>query len=168
MPVPGPDLTGVQVLARFTRELSGGTAAGPTEQALRVLEPAARLELLLEEARRVRIVPPQTDLARFRRLVGVFEANTRALGRYEPPRLDAPLLVFEACQRREPFGRNAPGDWSAYGARMHRERLDGDHYSIVRGEAARRVAQHVCAYLESSTAGELYSAAGPRAPDPSA
>ena len=40
VPVPGPDLTGVQVLARFTRALSGGTAAGPTEQALRALEPA--------------------------------------------------------------------------------------------------------------------------------
>jgi myxalamid-type polyketide synthase MxaB len=118
----------------------------------------------LEEARKTGMIPPDTPESFVRRLVHVGEANVRVLQSYRPSALATPVLFFVPETKgalAELSGRTPPSDedlgWSrevAQAVEIHV--VPGDHFSIMIGESAAKIARelapHLCIERAAATA----------------
>ncbi|HYO62019.1 MAG TPA: amino acid adenylation domain-containing protein [Pyrinomonadaceae bacterium] len=110
----------------------------------RGLAPDEQLRLLWEHARGARLLPPDIELPRLRRLLEVFKGNVRASWRYRPRDYGARVKLFRARER-------APGDSADDAARWETvtsgglELYDapGGHYTMLREPHVRALAERL-------------------------
>jgi thioesterase domain-containing protein len=109
----------------------------PPDEALRVLEAAGRAAAAL----------PESGLQSLETLRRVFEDNLRAAWSYVPRPSAAALLSLEASEASRPHG------WAALArGRVEVHTLEGDHYTLLRGDGLRRVASLLREALEGAHA----------------
>jgi len=136
-----------------------GTKSRVDYDALLALPPAARFGAALAEARRQGTVPESAPEEYIRRLVRVGEANLLAIQNYEPRPIGAPVHFFHPTVvggLTEISGRHwdESGDhgWgSVVGQPLELHRLPGDHFTMMVGGGAAKIA----AVIKSLVAGEV-------------
>jgi aspartate racemase len=100
-------------------------------QHLRQLDADARLALVLEEAKRVHVLPGDLELAQVCRLFQVFKNNVQAVARYEPRVYAGTITLFKAQERAAKF--DAYLGWGAVAAGgLTTRTIPGNHYTLVR------------------------------------
>jgi amino acid adenylation domain-containing protein len=135
------------VLVALARDLGGmfGRDIGISHQVLENLLPEARLDHILECARRADVLPPDVTPATLRRIVEVFKGNLEGYFRYLPVPQPGELVLIAADNPREPATDEVLAAWRALatdGVAMHK--VPGDHYTLL----ARPAVAHVAAILE--------------------
>ena len=131
------------LLRNFLRDLVSGAAlpagidvlAGVDAQRL----PRAVLELLRES----KLEAGTLDEREFQRLLAEYRANYLALARHVPGSMRAPLQLVRA-RGTQAFPQLAPFPAPNRGPVVVHE-LDGDHFSVMRGDALRAVVAHALA-----------------------
>jgi thioesterase domain-containing protein len=95
------------------------------------LEPDERLALVLDEAKRLGVMPPDIELTQIRLLFHVFESNMQAVRRYTPRVYSGPITLFKAEVSLS--GRAKDSDWSVLaGGGLTVYAVPGDHFTIAR------------------------------------
>jgi thioesterase domain-containing protein len=122
-----------------------------------------RFQAALAEARRQGLVPAETPESFIRRLVAVGEANVRVTQSYRPRSLATPVqLLVPAIKTAlaEVSGRKTRGEedhgWSTeIGQAVEIEVVPGDHFTMMVGEGAVRLAGTLARYVDSSPQREV-------------
>jgi amino acid adenylation domain-containing protein len=135
------------VLVALARDLGGmfGRDIGISHQALEDLSPEARLDHILECARRADVLPPDVTPATLRRIAEVFQGNLEGYFRYVPVPQPGEIVLIAADNPGEPATDEVLAAWRALatdGVEMHK--VPGDHYTLL----ARPAVAHVAAILE--------------------
>jgi thioesterase domain-containing protein len=118
-----------------------------------------RFRAALAEARRQGLVPAETPESFIRRLVNVGEANVRVIQAYRPQALATPVLLFVPTVKTglaEVSGRKVRDEedhgWSAeIGQLVELEEVPGDHFTMMLGEGAARLASALTQRLSSGS-----------------
>ncbi|MFP2923715.1 alpha/beta fold hydrolase [Pyxidicoccus sp. 3LG] len=145
------ELSPSAVTAAFARDLAliAGRELPQPEEVLARMEPAALIDLLLEEARHsdlLRGVPRE----RLEALRGVFESHRKALARYVPKPLAVPLTLLRAVASRP--GQEDRG-WSTLtssGLALHE--VPGNHYTLLRSPHVETLARTLRECLDAVSA----------------
>jgi thioesterase domain-containing protein len=135
-----------------------GTDVRFTYEALSSQGPQERFQAALTEARRQGLVPAETPESFIRRLVGVGEANVRVIQGYRPRALRAPVQLLVPTIKTglaEVSGRQTRDEedhgWSAeIGQVVEIEEVPGDHFTMMIGEGAARLAGILSRHLDNS------------------
>ncbi len=96
---------------------------------LRSLKAEARLAFALEQAHEADLVARDVDLPQLQRLLGVFEAHTRAMDQWTPRKVDVPVVSLRAAD--DPLARAEDAGWRPWVGRLETRTLAGDHYSLL-------------------------------------
>ncbi|RYZ36779.1 MAG: non-ribosomal peptide synthetase, partial [Myxococcaceae bacterium] len=110
--------------------------------------PEELLQAVLEEGRKHGVLIPEAGLPEMRTLFQVFSANTRALRRYVPGRIDGPLTVLRAVDAIDfaPVRRDRGwGGTCGGGVELHE--VPGDHYSLLQPPRVQALAERLKALL---------------------
>ena len=147
-------------LVSFASRFSG-TDIQIDHEELTKLAPEEQFQFALAEARKTGIVPAETPEAYIRRLVRAGEANVRVLQGYEPNALAAPIRLFVPTSKTalEGLAGIAPASdedrgWSSYdGQVVEIQEVPGDHFTMMLGEGAAVIAEHLNKLLAAVRAG---------------
>jgi acyl transferase domain-containing protein/thioesterase domain-containing protein/acyl carrier protein len=139
-----------------------GTSVRVNYDNLMTMEPEARFQTALAEARRQGLVPTEAPEAQVRRLVKVGEANVRTIQSYRPQPLRAPVHMFVPTIKgglAEIAGHDMPEDsdhgWCGQvGQEVQVHEAPGDHFTMMVGEAATALARQVAALVTAPCVGE--------------
>jgi acyl transferase domain-containing protein/thioesterase domain-containing protein/acyl carrier protein len=156
-------------LVNFASRFSG-TEIQIDHDELTKLAPEEQFQFALAEARKTGIVPAETPEAYIRRLVRAGEANVRVLQGYEPGPLTTPIRLFVPISKTalEGLAGIAPVSdedrgWSSHeGQEVELHEVPGDHFTMMLGEGAAIIAQHLNKLLAAD------AESGDREPQPSA
>jgi acyl transferase domain-containing protein/thioesterase domain-containing protein/acyl carrier protein len=137
-------------LVNFANSFAGTNVRANYEQLL-ALPPEERFASALAEARRQGTVPPEAPEEYIRRLVKVGEANVRVIQGYSPRHINAAVHLFAPTTKgglAEVSGREIAdsGDhgWGEeVGQSLELHTVPGDHFTMMTGEGARRIAQNI-------------------------
>jgi amino acid adenylation domain-containing protein len=133
-PAQRPALDDARVLAEFLEEMGGssGRRFGESIHELAALEPDARFERLVDEARRCQIVPADVELTHIRQRLAVFQANLRALEQYTPQMGRQRLTLLRAMGESYPVDRDPSLGWAALtSGGIEIIDVPGTHYSMI-------------------------------------
>jgi NADPH:quinone reductase-like Zn-dependent oxidoreductase/thioesterase domain-containing protein/acyl carrier protein len=133
-----------------------------TYDELAALPADERFPTALEEARRRGVIPAETPESFIRRLVHVGEANVRVIQSYQPRPLQTPVQLFVPFNRSglaEVSGRelstHADNGWSEeVGQAVELHHLPGDHFTMMLGDGAARIADSLSGHLSQSASVE--------------
>ncbi|MDJ1168163.1 amino acid adenylation domain-containing protein [Roseofilum sp. BLCC_M154] len=111
-------------------------------QEIQPLQPAEQLSSILNEAKRLNILPPEISLEQMGRLFEVFKANLKAIYDYQPQPYSGRVALFSASESKEDRG------WKAWvtGA-LETYMIPGDHYEIMLPPHVQILAQKLGACL---------------------
>nr|WP_326491738.1 non-ribosomal peptide synthetase [Myxococcus stipitatus] len=146
-----PTPTRLDEVLLFARDLMGASLATLELDVttLASLSPDAVLERLLEAGHASGALPRGTDLARLQALFQVFAAHHAAVLRYTPPVLRERVVLFEASESED--GTAADRGWAALvGPPLERHVVPGDHYSLLREQGVRMLAERLREAMKSS------------------
>lgn len=149
-PAPGavaePD--DVALLAWLARDLAGITGGdwAPGGEEFRAADGTASTEVFHDRAVRAGILPDDVDAAGMDEIVRRFSRNARALAAFEPAPTDVPVWLFRACDG-EP-ARHAADRWRGLLRDCRVLDVPGDHYTVMREPAVRRLAEQLQDVLE--------------------
>jgi thioesterase domain-containing protein/acyl carrier protein len=123
------------------------------------LAPEERFGTILAEARRQGTIPADAPEPFIRRLVNVGKANVQVIQGYAPRPIHAPVQLFVPKTKgglAEVSGRALPDandlGWSSeVGQAVEVHELPGDHFTMMVGEGAARLARQLAALLGSSS-----------------
>jgi polyketide synthase PksN len=117
------------LLTMFARELGlDGAETMPAGAAASDL--TLRLDELFEQAKQAGLLPEDIDSAQLHRLFSVFEANVRAMNRYNPGQYRGDVRLLHAGRLDQDY---ANGGWAELiNGDLSIEAVPGDHYSILR------------------------------------
>ncbi|MEQ8790735.1 MAG: amino acid adenylation domain-containing protein [Pirellulaceae bacterium] len=131
-----------------------GFRLGVAYDDLAKLDGDARLEYLLQQARRGGNLPLELDAADLRTFVDVARANLRLLHDYAPPAGDLPVTLFRAAEQTMESAAE-PGDdfgWSAIvGEALTITTVRGDHISMMTGAQVKELGAAIEASIAPST-----------------
>ena len=122
---------------------------------LRCQHPDERMRAVLDEAIKHKVVPPDVSIDRLRRIIDVCRAHSRAIMDYEPPKLAQEVHIFRPAERSvlmEASGQQIAADlgWDLFiTAKFNFYQVPGDHFSMMTGENATRLAELIGKSLES-------------------
>jgi thioesterase domain-containing protein len=144
-PLPGDDGETL-LLTMFARELGLDGAEAMSAQATVAPDLTLRLDELFEQAKQAGLLPEDIDSAQLHRLFSVFEANVRAMNRYNPGqyRGDVRLLYADRANQEGGWAELINGDLSI-------EAVPGDHYSILRQPNVQFLADKWMDYVNKKT-----------------
>ncbi|HYH99081.1 non-ribosomal peptide synthetase, partial [Hyalangium sp.] len=132
-PAPGKLARGddAERVAWFFQDIAstGGKPFTLPVEELRALGAEERLVFALEQAHEAGRVARDVDLPQLRRLLGVFEAHTRAMEQWTPRKVDVPVVSLRAAD--DPLARAEESGWRAWVGRLETRTLAGDHYSLL-------------------------------------
>ncbi len=114
-----------------------------------------QLSAAVENARQSGMLPPETPEDYIRNIVAVGQANVRVLQSYRPKRLSITAQFFSPESREalaELSGRTPPSDvdlgWSRQiGQAVEVHRLAGDHFTMMTGQSATKLASRLQGFL---------------------
>jgi amino acid adenylation domain-containing protein len=132
----------IEMMVMFARDLAATYGQElpflVTAEYLRSIDPEERIPRVLAEARAIHLFPPDLSQTEAERLFGMFRAVQEAVGVYAPRLYPGRAVVFRASEVRpdldEAFG------WGDF-ARVEVERVEGDHYSILRAPQVEALAR---------------------------
>ncbi len=140
-------------LVNFSNYFAGASMRVSYEE-LRSLGPEERLTVALEEAKRHGVMGAEVSVDYVHRLVEASRANVQALMSYRPAPLNHPIWFFRptlASVLEEASGQDLGADlgWDEIpGLTLVAEKVPGDHFTMMTGENARRLAERLIARLE--------------------
>jgi FkbH-like protein len=141
------------LLALFATDLSRGSGreVKVDEDYLRTLVPEAQIDYILERLTSAGILPPNAKAAQIRSWIRVFRANVEAFSTYTPSPYPGSLTALiagdERGSTRDPFV-NERGAITAVS--MARQRVPGDHYTLLRDPNVQTLAETLTACLDGS------------------
>jgi thioesterase domain-containing protein len=141
-----PPLDEAQLLAGFAGDLARTHGREPdvSVEQLAPLSSEARMELLLERARSVGLVPPGVGAAGLRAFVQVFRAHSEAIRQYRPTGSYSGRLALIRPESGERMG-----GWDSVTQRPPELLLmPGDHHSMIAEPHVRVLAEHLRRLLE--------------------
>jgi amino acid adenylation domain-containing protein len=123
------------LLRMFVEDLEGtfGRSLGFSPGELRQLS----LEVLLEKARVLEMVPDELGLAELQGLFELYGANLSALFAYEPRVYAGKVTIFRSTVSDPEHG------WTPYAPHLEVFEIEGDHYSIINGPPVKVLAAHL-------------------------
>jgi thioesterase domain-containing protein len=146
---PTPDVAGElpDQAATLARLLDGVMPVDLTE--LRELPARERLQFVLAEAERARVIPPGMDPDRAQHLFEVFAAHQRAVARYRPGRFGGPVRLLRAIHSEVTvpdygWGELLTGPWEVI-------EVPGTHDTVVWPPNVQRVAEVLRSQLPAPT-----------------
>ncbi|NET03381.1 MAG: amino acid adenylation domain-containing protein [Symploca sp. SIO2B6] len=139
------------LVASVAQDLSGivGKPLSISIDELRRFQPPEQLEYILEQAKRLNILPPEVDALQFYQILQVFKANNQAMYSYIPQIYPGRITLFCASEQVKVTQVN---DWeklAVRGIKVHR--IPGNHYSIIREPQVRFLTEHLQAYFSNWT-----------------
>ncbi|MET9110656.1 amino acid adenylation domain-containing protein, partial [Streptomyces zhihengii] len=149
-PAPGavaePD--DAALLAWLARDLAGiaGRDRDAGGEEFRATDGTASTEVFRERAVRAGILPEDVDAVGTDQIVRRFSRNARALAAFEPAPADVPVRLFRACDG-EP-SPHAVDRWRGLLRDCRVLDVPGDHYTVMREPAVRRLAEQLRDVLE--------------------
>ncbi|HLM25144.1 MAG TPA: condensation domain-containing protein, partial [Pyrinomonadaceae bacterium] len=142
------------LLRMFVEDLEGtfGRSLGFSPGELRQLS----LEVLLEKARVLEMVPDELGLAELQGLFELYRANLSALFAYEPRVYAGKVTIFRSTVSDPAHG------WTPYAPNLEVFEIEGDHYSIINGPPVKVLAARLGELLsdEKDSHKEAQKAAG--------
>jgi len=144
-------------LVNFSNHFAGAKMEVSYE-ALKALDPEAQLKAVLDEAKRHRVLPAEVSAEHLHRLVEVCRAHVRIVHRYKPRSIRRTVQMFRPAIRgvlSEASGQVLDehlGWGDLLGSFLVRETALGDHFSMMIGDNARRLAKSVAAKLPAPAA----------------
>jgi len=116
---------------------------------LRQLGPDEQLHYILEQAKLVNVVPPDTELLQIRRLFRVFKTNTQAARSYVPQVYPKQITLFQAAEQVGEVHHDGTPGWGelAVGG-VELQIIPGNHYTMVRKPHVQVLAQRLKTYLD--------------------
>jgi myxalamid-type polyketide synthase MxaB len=148
----GDDARFLYDLVNFSNHFAGAKMEVSYE-ALKALDSEAQLEAVLNEAKRHRVLPAEVPADHLRRLVEVCRTHVRIVQDYQPRSIRRTVQMFRPAIRgvlSEASGRVLDehlGWGELLGSYLVREKALGDHFSMMIGDNARRLAKSVVAKL---------------------
>jgi len=139
-------------LVNFSNHFAGAKMEVSYE-ALKTLDPEAQLAAVLDEAKRHRVLPAEVSADHLRRLVEVCRTHVRIVLDYKPRSIRRTVQMFRPAIRgvlSEASGQVLDehlGWGDLLGSYLVREKALGDHFSMMIGDNARRLAKSVAAKL---------------------
>ena len=145
----GDDATILRLLARALGDLAGRDFTLATD-ALRARGGRdEQLAYVVEEAHRLRALPPDVGVAQLRPLFGVVEANLEARRKYAPRPLDAPLVLFKAEEALIDAPDNGTLGWDRFaGAGLDVHVVPGNHNTMLAPPHVDTLIERLRAYTE--------------------
>jgi thioesterase domain-containing protein len=129
-----------RILAELARPYGLDTSAGGVTG-------EARLQYVLDQARGLGLVPGDYTTLHLRRLfrqhARVFRANVRAVRRYQPRRLDGPLVLFRPEDRSVTAVTGSKLDWADLCTGLTTCCVPGDHFSMMREPCVQSLAKRL-------------------------
>lgn len=104
-----------------------------------------QLNYILKEAKRVEILPSETEIEQVQQLFAVFQANIEAYHSYVPQPYSGEIILFFAENTSEQLAEKQIQFWSSLAAgsiKIHK--IPGDHFSMISSEA---LAKGLSSYL---------------------
>jgi thioesterase domain-containing protein/acyl carrier protein len=132
---------------------AAGKEISLTADDLRTLDPEARIARTLDVLKGAGVVPNDVEAGWLRGM----EVRMRAARRYEPRPYHGRVAMFVASERyaspefRPLRDGDSPPGWEAYVSEpLLKQKVAGDHNTMVRGENAATLARHLRAVIEES------------------
>lgn len=146
----------IDLLRLFVEDIEGtcGRSLGFSLDELRQLS----LEILLEKARVLELVPDELGLTEMQELFALYRANLSALLAYEPRAYTGEVTIFRSAASEIELARG----WMPYAANLEVIEIEGDHYSIINGPPVKLLAARLGELLSDERKGheEVQKAAG--------
>ena len=144
-------------LVDFSNRLAGAQMSVSHDE-LRLLGSEERLETVLAEAKRRKVVPAGVTADHIGRLIEVCKAHVRLTLAYAPPPFEQPLLFFRPAEKgvlAEATGQTLTSHlgWGHVAGKLTLVEMPGDHFSMMIGDNARRLAKRLTESLERAQAG---------------
>jgi glycosyltransferase involved in cell wall biosynthesis len=126
-----------------------GKALPVSDEDLRPLSAAERLDYVLEQARAVDILPPDIGARQIGHYLDVLRANTQAMQDYTPRVYPGRVIVFRADE--QPAGDHDPSlGWSGLAAEgLEVYSIPGNHSTMVREPHVQALAERLNACLDN-------------------
>jgi myxalamid-type polyketide synthase MxaB len=140
-------------LVNFSNYFAGAEMAVSYEK-LRCQPPDQRIRTVLDEAIQHKVVPPDVSTDHIRRLIDVCRAHSRSIMEYQPPKLAQVVHIFrpaEVSVLKEASRREIAADlgWDSFATeRFNFYQVSGDHFSMMTGENASRLARLIRECME--------------------
>ena len=146
----GDDATILRLLARALGDLAGRDFFLATE-ALRARGGRdEQLAYVVEEAHRLKALPPDVGVEQLRPLFGVVEANLEARRNYRPQPLDAHLVLFKAEEALIDAPSNETLGWNRFAAAgLDVHVVSGDHNTMLAPPHVDTLVERLMPYLHS-------------------
>jgi len=146
------------LLHMFVADLEGisGKSLGFSLDDSRRLLVEETLEVLVERARALAIVPDELGLAELRGLFDLYHTNLSALFAYEPQPYAGKVTIFSSSTSDS----DPALDWMPLAASVEVNVIDGDHYSIVNGPPVKVLAARLGEMLDRESFPALSKPAG--------
>lgn len=135
-------------LVNFSNWFSGASIRISYEE-LRLRSPSDALELILTETKRHGVLPAAATRADLEQRIELCRRHLRAAMDYRPQPLDRPVIMYRPRQTAVlalATGRQLTDDlgWAPIlGDNLQIRRVSGDHFSMLTGEHARRLADEI-------------------------
>ncbi len=129
------DVDEAALLLWFMRDLGRlhGKELALSRAELQQLAPDEQLSHVLEQARTLRIVPPDIGLPELGQALAVFQANMQALRDYQPRTYAGDVLLYRAAEYPATASSDPTLGWGRLVlGELRVQTIPGDHYSIVR------------------------------------
>ena len=143
---PDDDIRFLCDLVTFTNRFAG-TSIDVSYEKLQELPADERFPSALQQARQQGMFPPEVSDDHVRRLVHAGEGMVRASQQFTPRSIDLPMHLFQPEIEGGLFdisGHEQVDDlgWhSEIGQQLVRERVPGDHFTMLTGDGAAKLAQ---------------------------
>ncbi|QDV72209.1 type I polyketide synthase [Botrimarina mediterranea] len=140
------DASFLAAILDFSSRFSGVERPSLSTDQLAGLPEAERFTAALEEAKRAGVIPAEVDESYVRRLVAVAEALVLASRGYAPQPHKFGVLFFKPtvegglAELSEQTGTNLAAWRTLLGRELHEVEVPGDHFSMVSGDGAKRIA----------------------------
>lgn len=145
------EIDDAMLVAAVTQDLSGivGKKLSISVDELRELQPIEQLNYILEQGKKLNILPPEVDQQQMHQMLQVFKANNQAMYSYIPQPLPGKLtLIFASEEFSETNQSTGWGNLATKGIEIHI--LDGNHYTIVQEPQVMALAKVLGASLNGS------------------
>ncbi len=144
----GDDATILRLLARALGDLAGRDFTLATETLRARGGRDEQLAYVVEEAHKLKALPPDVGVAQLRPLFTVVEANLEARRKYAPRRLDAPLVLFKATEALIDAPENETLGWDRFaGAGLDVHVVPGNHNTMLSAPNVETLVEQLSRYF---------------------
>jgi amino acid adenylation domain-containing protein len=147
-----PALDDTSILAAFLAEIGGAAGQIFLESLddLAMLEPKARVEHLIEQARQHHILPVEVEETQIRQRLAVFQANLQALEQYTPRIGTQRLTVLRALEEQAVPHADPSLGWAGYtSGGVDGIEVPGTHYTMLAAPHVAVLADRLQSCLDS-------------------